>query len=155
MLEAGLTAGMMLRLQAPSNQNPFLCGLGPQAALQASRSCTRLTARDDVQLLPLPLAPPLSAATLCPDAVAATTTREAIKVPGGAHEDYRKTAFCPRPPASRPSTPESVSDLESQELEKELSSGTQHPLSVPTSHLHVHHSPKPILRVKPSDLQLP
>jgi hypothetical protein len=81
--------------------------------------------------------------------------REAIKVPGGAHEDYRKTAFCPRPPASRPSTPESVSDLESQELEKELSSGTQHPLSVPTSHLHVHHSPKPILRVKPSDLQLP
>lgn len=70
--EVGLTAGMMLRLQLPSNQNPFLCGLGPQAALQASSSCTRLTARDDVLL---PLVPPLSGATLCSDAVTATATR--------------------------------------------------------------------------------
>lgn len=71
-LEVGLTAGMRPRLQLPSNQDPFLRGLGPQAALQASSSCTRLTARDDVLLLlPLPLAPPLSAATLCPDAAAA------------------------------------------------------------------------------------
>lgn len=75
MLEVGLTAGKMLRLQLPSNQNPFLWGPGPQAALQASSFCTRLTARDDVLLLPLPLAPPLSAATLCPDTVAATATR--------------------------------------------------------------------------------
>ena len=77
-LEVGLTAGMRPRLQLLSNQDPFLWGLGPQAALQASSSCTRLTARDDVLLLPLPLALPLAAATLCPDAVAAAAATRGV-----------------------------------------------------------------------------
>lgn len=58
-----------------------------------------------------------------------------MRVPGEAHEDHRKAAFCLCPHALGPCTP--VFDLESQELEKELSSELHCPLPVPTPHTSV------------------